>query len=228
MRKINKEKYKELFYQLSFNREFAKDISDWRIKFGIPKNGFNKNEDQRKWFGSLPSKKYGEFIKYDWIIQKHKISATNLQNFLEEYIINGGNIENVWKTNTNAIFCDFDIGKEAKKLLKINNTPYLNKTIYIFNHCTLKDIQNLIKSQWPKIKKSLEEKVGEKPKKIRLSVNKTRDDRIRQLYKLSRQELNVKKGEYKEIKISNIIEEELGIEISPENVRKIAQKKKLL
>lgn len=228
MRKINEEKYKELFYQLSFNKEFAKDISDWRIKFGIPKNGFNKNEDQRKWFGSLPGEKYGEFIKYDWIIQKHKISATNLQNYLEEYILNAGNIKSMWKANTNTIFCDFDLGKGAKKLLKISNTPYLNKTLYIFNHCTLSDIQNLIKSKWPEIKKSLEEKIGEKPKKIRVSINKIRDDRIRQLYRLSRQELNVKKGEYKEIKISNIIKEELDIEISPENIRKIVQKKKFI
>ena len=179
--KIKNSKHKELFYNLSFNKDFCEDIVKYRIKFGIPPQGFDNMTAQKKWFGNMTD--YKNFINYDHILLKYKIPSQELENYFEQYIMNGGRpgMEwDEWPTHAENVFCQKSLSSKHIRQLKKFQVPFVKFELYIFDNASLKDVEKVLRKNWNGIKKSIAKQRGEKSTRIRASVNKNRDKKKKQ------------------------------------------------
>jgi len=234
-------KAEEIFYKLSFNPNFQNDIKTFRNKFNIPENGFRKELDLKDWLakrdkyldkliakGKITNKDSNPIdmlvylLSQTTILKKYDLPITSAsQDVLENYILSNGGIP--LSLRSENLGCEFVVPEE----IKLQNTKQSFVEIRIYDKASQSDVFNYVKDNWNFIKTILSLN-KEKSKRIRITKNKERDEIIFKLSRKSREKLGLERGNYKDIKISSIMEEKYGIYVTPENIRKIISKQRKL
>lgn len=236
---INK-KYAELFYRFSSHFAFESMI-DWvREIFDIdpehPESTLDlKNKISKQ--GKLSLEAAIDYIVWELMPKYMEPEGDFLYYAVENYIIYGKDyVENHLK-NSDPIF-RYGIGiyenLHSKGYPKFAERHKDGLFLYIPPYISKKDLISIIERDWNfEIKKRLLEKnksnknTGELLK-VRTHLNRKRDNIIYDLYNKTRQELGLKRGEYKEIKIASLLKEEHGISIEPENIKMIVLRQRRL
>ncbi|MFZ3044254.1 MAG: hypothetical protein WA058_04090 [Minisyncoccia bacterium] len=205
----------ELFYQISLGDAFQADIRDCREKFSIPKDGLEA-ENIRRWYSSLDDK-YGKFLDLlTDILRRYKL-ASSFINPLEEYVVTN-ETQNLYPLRPHPFYeIDTQKGYWAEQYRK-DAKPFVSLLIY--DYASLAETQAYLKSSWKRIKKELDKQRGEPARRIRRSTHKERDREVLALYEKSREELGLKKGEYKEIVVAQMLSGKYGV-IDSDNVKRI-------
>ncbi len=195
----------ELFYQISLGDVFQTDVRNCRDRFSIPKDGLDA-EDIRRWYISLGDK-YGEFLDVlTDILRRYKL-ASSFINPLEEYVVTN-ETQNLYPLRPHP-FYDIDtpqgyLAEQHRKDAK----PFVSLLIY--DYASLDEIQAYLKTSWKYVKKELDKQRGEPAHRIRRSTHKERDREVLALYEKSREELGLKKGEYKEMAVARMLSGKYG------------------
>jgi hypothetical protein len=242
-KRIKTNKAEEVFYRLSFKPDFRNDLKLFRHKFDIPQNGFKNELDLKDWLAkrdkyldkliakgkitnkdSKPIDMLDYLLSQIFILKKYKIPITSAsQDVLENYILSNNKIQLPLRSEN--LCCEIITPEE----IKLENTKQPFIELRIFDRASQSDVCDYVKDNWHFIKTilRLKKKDGQNGR-IRKIVNKERNEIIFNLYRKTREELGIGRGEYKDIKISSIMKKEYGIEITPENIRKIISRQRKL
>jgi hypothetical protein len=180
---------------------FRTDIQRVRHKFQIPEDGFSDKQTQLLWF-EKHTDEYGDFIDaYNKIIKKHRI-AVLYANKLEDFILNG-NLFQIYPSLAD-VFCSLDTKNDVKIIVH----DYANKD----------DVLNFVNKNWDLIREKQSKHLG---KRIKASKHTERDRIIVEVYSRSVEELGLKRGMHRDIRVAQILRENYGIKVTPENIRRI-------
>lgn len=242
-KRIKTNKAEEVFYRLSFKPDFRNDLKVFRTKFDIPQDGFKKELDLKNWLakrdkfldklivkGKITNKDSKPVDMLDYllsqiaILKKHKIPITSTsQDVLENYILSNNKIKLPLRSEN--LCCEIITPEE----IRLENTKQPFIELRIFDKASQSDVCDYVKDNWHFIKTILRlKKKDRQGGRIRKVINKERDEIIFKLYQKSREELGMKRGDYKDIRIHSIMKEKYGISISPENVRKVISRQRKL
>jgi hypothetical protein len=233
--KIEKDALDEMLQRVVQRISFQTDIKDIRKEYKIPAYGFTSNLDFEKWWtgkvlsfdekGELNSKMDNILIKYNL-----PLGAALL---LEMYIATN-DFYILPKLPQDFFSCEFE---EINNSLPVGSFSPIEATwkksgkkfirLYIGEDASLPMVKNYLDHHWQLVKQDVFGKLkGEKV--IRKTETNKRNQLIWYYYQKSRKELGLKRGEYKDIRISTILERDHGIKVEPENIRKIVQRMKKL
>jgi hypothetical protein len=93
-------------------------------------------------------------------------------------------------------------------------------SLLIYDHASLEETQEYLQTAWKSVKKELDKQRGEPARRVRRSTHKERDGEVLELYEKSREELGLKKGEYKEIAVARMLSKKYGV-IDSDHVKRI-------
>jgi len=237
-------KAEEVFYRLSLKPNFQNDIKTFRNKFNIPENGFKNEVVLKNWLSKRdkfldklivkkkitnedpkPIDTLGYLLSQIAILKKYGIPITSAsQDVLENYILSNNKIPLPLRSEN--LCCEIMTPEETKSQYATQFFVELR----IYDKASQSDVFDCIKKNWRFIKTILRVKKesSKQEKRIRKMVNKERDEIIFKLSQKSRKELEIKRGDYKDIKISSIMKEKYGIHVTSENIRKIISRQRKL
>ena len=227
-KKFNKDAIMESLERKAYSERFKLDIKNIRREHGIPQNGF-KNIDYGEWAEDY-NYLFLEFRRdIDNILIKHGLPLG--AGFpLEVYTLTN-KFSLLSKNPPNFYSCDLDqtwspgISSPIEEKWRKSGEKFVR--VYIGENVSLRMVQNYIEQHWSIIQNTFF-KNSESKKLIRRSSNFERDKLIGYYYQKSRSELGLIKGKYKDMKVADILMDKHGIKITPEHVRKIAQRMKKL
>lgn len=211
----------EYFYRVTLRDDFQSAVKKCRQTCGIPATGFTTSTAARKWEKSLSEVKRAEFFMcVDNIWLAYRFSYVILPR-VERYVLTN-------RTNTSGLigieaFSEIDPRGLIARRHRKNKRSFVSLLIY--DRASLKEVQNYLKTIWPYVKRDLERQAGKQLSRIRTSSHKERDEDIIKLYEKSREELGLKKGEYKQIAVARIISEKYG-RVEPEHVQRIVARRR--
>ncbi|MEK7537255.1 MAG: hypothetical protein AAB584_02320 [Patescibacteria group bacterium] len=228
-------KYKELFYRFSSHSDFEKKVETVRNRFGIDE------DNPEKFLIRKLSLKEGEVWQdaiYDIvfaIIPKYmEAEGDFLFTATETYVIGGKNRVDDYLNGDVFYSYGMQLFKnlDAKHLSKFGDIYKKGLFIYISPYTSKSDLILAVNKKWPEIKNELQKKnINNKNLKgllrVRSHTKKERDKMIFDLYNKSREELGLKRGEYKEIIVSLLLKKQ-GIDVQPENVKMIVLRQRKL
>lgn len=238
MRKTQNTTY-DFFYLLSIQATFQIDIKNFRIKYGIRESGYDFDREadimhyeQIDFFTKNPDLVYSYKTDVEALAHKYQVPANLSSRFLlflqldhttDDFLVSLANsvnqiyaldystndkypIEEIWKTS----------GRSYVKLLISENWSVSGLESFLKRH------ETLIKSFFNKNGQLL-------AKKNRKRSNLERDEIIWKLWRLTLAELNEMNIEtyhikYKERAISAILKSEYDYKVSPEAVKKTAER----
>jgi len=212
--KSKNEKYKELYKRFSNNKDYGKMTLRVRKKFNI-----NLKKPQK-----LPVKKYAKFED-----EVYELIFTLIPDFMhpegdfiyscvETYILLGKKgIEKFLEENT---FHNYGV-----RIMHNLNSAYLSKFkerhkdgvfVYISPHANKKSFID----SWGEVKKEITtNKKQRRLLNLKPKPKRERDKLIYNLYTQTRKQLGLKRGEFKEIKVANILKTKHNIIIEPEALK---------
>lgn len=242
--KLKTNKVEEVFYRLSFKPDFQDDIKVLRNEFNIPENGFRKELDLKEWLAKLdkfldrliakgkitnrdskPIDMLDYLLSQIAILKKYGIPITSAsQDVLENYILSNNKIKLPLRSEN--LCCEI----VTPERIKSQDGTQSFVELRIYNKASQSDVFNCVKKNWKFIKTILKAKKedNKQDKRIRKMVNKERDEIIFKLSQKSRKELEMKRGEYKDVKIHSIMREKYGISVGFDNIRAIISRQKKL
>ena len=224
-------KGKELLYRASLGKEFQENIKKLRKKFSIPLNGYKSKEQVKKWhkennFDAM----LDLWIAQEKIAKKYNLPISSAFLFLlMDYTLSNNKVS--FHSYSDIYVCELDNPAEkttsqTELVWKESEQPFIK--ILVSDIASIEDVQIFIKDKWKDIQQELGKKRLKPKKRIRESKNKKRDELIFELSKKTREELGLKKKDFKDMKISSIMKEKYKIDVSPDNIRKIIQKQREL
>lgn len=238
-------KAEELFYRASLREAFRADVLKIRTMFGIPGNGFKSAEAAKKWLSDYISNKQPDppgtnfFVEERNFLIKHRLPLNASTLFHSHILLNGE--QHIYQNLDDGI-CEIDdnVGTIAEvespisiRIISPTETKWHISgqsfvKLFISASATPTDVQRYIKNNWSMIQEAFKKQLGNKQLvRVRMATHKKRDENILELYSLSRQELGLRKGQYKDIAVASRMAE-LGYKVTPENVRKIISRQKKL
>lgn len=233
-KKFDRDAVAEMLYRISQRQSFQSDIKKLRKRYGIPENGFSNEKSVRdqwlmdKWTFDQESDFNSEIEE---ITIKYKLPLGSWL-LLEMYILTNNAFEIISPFPKDFFICEFDqLAYDSNMIFSIedkwikNGRPFAR--LYISENASLPMVKNYLDKHWRFIQKYVFGKTKSQ-KTIRRSRFSKRDELVWYYYNLSREELGLKSGYYKDIEVSNILREKHGIKITPDNIRKIVQRMKKL
>ncbi len=239
----------ELFYRASLKEAFHNDLLKIRVMFSIPRDGFKSTEVAKKWISDYISTKEPNdppgtnyFVEERNFLIKHKLPL-NASTLFHSYVLLNGKQSIYGDFDGDICEIDDNIGTIAEiespvsvRIISPTETKWHASgqafvKLFISANATPTDVQRYIKNNWSTIREALKKQLGNKQLvRVRTITHKERDEKILELYSLSRQELGLNKGErgqYKDIAVASRMTE-LGYKVTADNVRKIISRQKKL
>lgn len=232
-------------HRASLREGFQDDVQRIRARLGIPSSGFTSEEEsviwaiealeeavvfrKRKHSGQMPVRFLTSQIEIAAMLDKYKLPPS-ARTGLENYILNDNKFSSALP-NSFAVAMDMgytdptDIFSTREAVWRLSGQKYMR--LLLHEGVTKRDVISFLNANWKRIQQKLAVPGQSKPKRIRMTQHKERDALIHEFYSKPRQELGLRRGEYKDVRIASILNEQ-GHGYSPETVRKVAstQKKK--
>ena len=164
--------------------------------------------------------KYAEFLlRVDEIWNSYKLSYIFLPR-LEQYVITN-KIEIPYQYPFSP-FCEIGTGGFTSRRNRKNRKAFVSLLIY--DHASLEDVQHYLQKTCKFVRRNIQKQSGKPLHRIRKTNNKVRDEEIFELFNKLRDELSLKKGEYKEIFIASYISKKYGKKVSSDYVKKVVSR----
>lgn len=152
---------------------------------------------------------------------------------IENYVIEGKSGLEDYLNSKNLFYLYgvkiFNATESKKHILNFYRRYENGVFVYIPKYATKNILIEVVNKKWKEIEKMLNSRISNhnnQLKKLRSRPKRFRDQLIENIYSKSRKELGLKQGEYKEIKVANILKTKYGIIITPEAVKMVAFRKK--
>lgn len=240
-------KAEELLYKASLKKSFDEDLINIRKEYNISEIGFDTLTKACGWrfankgkfvdFFVNKSKETAESLLKERefnrrlieILKKYDLPITLLYS-LEEYVLYNKpfNIPN----QKPYFACAIDNPKwDNSPLSEDEYWKYMDISyvrLLIHRDATRHDVKKYIDRNWSEITMYFNKKRKTKTNRIRVSGNRQRDEMIFELYSKTREELCLKKGEYKDIVVSGKMNELGFMEVTSDIVRTIVSRQRKL
>ena len=220
---------RNLIYKLSLNKGFNKFIGVSRRRLKIKDGGFLNDGELDKWFLKDMDRTM-QVLAFDFEVQKQFGIPLIFSTTINEYLFFGP--DKAYIPKDPKIVIEDLWGREAPKntlgrFYQEIGVPFVN--VYMLGGSTQEQIVDEIRRKWGEIESAFAHQ-GHGIRKARSidDGNKKRDALVFKLYSKSRKELGCQKGDYKEIKISDILKKDYNIEVNSENIRSIFKEQKKL
>lgn len=228
-------KVRELLYEAIMSDEFWDDVMEIRKEYGIPTDGFKKEEEKMEWLEKHRDRITEIFPLEIDMAAKYRIPVFNRTDL--SWYLYFGNRNNKILNEKISDQTDFLIDPVAHLYGSKNGNlddmyidakqPFVK--LYIFDTAGSKGTARFIKENWDKIEEMFDEQRQESKKLIRVKNNKDRDDLIYQFSLKQKSELGSDyKNEIKEILIARLMRENGYTEVTPEIVKKVVFQQKNL
>lgn len=222
--KTGHNKLKELVYRLSSRKDFQEDVNKIREKYKIKNLQNNEIEYLVNWIKINESKILPLSLDTAKITRKYKIPFQNF-NYILGYILTENTIKTTELINESATECiivqpNSKLRYGPEQVYEEAGIKYIK--LLITEQASVRDVKNYLDRNWYKIKAYRKEQ-GVDSKQIRATQQKARNKRICELMRASREELGLKKGDYKEVYIAKIITKEFG-PTSEDTIKSISKK----
>lgn len=186
--KVNKPK--ELFTRLTNRQDFKDAAIDFRLRLGVPKEGFEYAEDADRWIEEKrkSSDVLSYFVSMTSFLNKFGLRDTEYTSqLLEDYLLSNNKFPRPERPDSSFSFAL--IPPESEFSLK-DSQKYIDVRVYAT--ASKKEFLDYIESRWPLINLILH---GQRPRgRIRANLNKGRDQRMLELFRLGRKELLKRAG----------------------------------
>lgn len=225
----------EIYYRARQKRSFQATLEELRSRYGIPAGGFRSFREASNWWFTNGSETFHQNV-HD-LIRSQKLPLAS-HKLMEDYVLS----DNIFPLlpKRGSFSCEYDqYIPSSQRVLGIHESfsreyawqdadkPFIR--IYIGEDTSLPSLKRFLDKYWPNIRQDVFQK-AKGTKVARRSLYSDRDELIWFYYQKSKEDLGVgsKYGLTRDIQVSNILEDEHGIRVSPENVRKIVQRKRQL
>ena len=222
--KTGHNKLKELIYRLSIKKDFQNNIEKLREKYKIKNLPNNKIEYLANWMKINKDEVLSLSLDTAKITRKYKIPFQNF-NYILGYILTQNTIETTEFINESCVECEI---VQPNNKLRYGPEQVYNEAgikyvkLLITEHASVRDVKNYLDRNWHKMEGYRKEQ-GVVRKQIRTTQQKARNKRICELVRASREELGLKKGDYKEAYMAKIITREFG-PTSEDTVKSVSKK----
>ncbi|PIR86462.1 hypothetical protein COU13_00805 [Candidatus Kaiserbacteria bacterium CG10_big_fil_rev_8_21_14_0_10_43_70] len=227
---IQRDVVEEMLYRATLKQSFQSDVEEIRRIYGIPECGFKNRSAAEKWWLGEDEKLHSsaDFDQGIWdLLSKHYLPQ-GANGLLESYVLIN-NFKFLPKLAHNFFICEYEeilLTPSAMEKRWLNSNKKFIR-LYISEDTSLPMVKAYLDEHWRSIRKLVFLKT-KKQKTIRRSKNSKRDELIWKLYQKTRIELGLTRGEYKDVRVSTILELKYGIKVTPENIRKIVQRMRTL
>jgi hypothetical protein len=178
----------EFFYKLSLEREFQKDLIYTRRKLGIPEKGFlDPKTRQKLWIDDKRADVLGLLGAELSFKKKYQIPAPYWP-MMDDYIFFGKPTNALKNKSPVAILSPT---KEIEEFYKATGEPFA--MLLIFGNATKTKALDFVKNNWREIELTLNINIH-KNKRVRVTIHKTRNQAIRELWRKPLKELRSEAG----------------------------------
>lgn len=209
------DKGEEVFYRFSLRPAFNHDLVELRKKYKIPSGGFTDQNYIETWLRKFDKAfdRVEYYLDTAKFLSKHKLPLTRASSdLLDEHLLSNNKIK--FRPSSLDFCCIVEPpGKEETDNFSIS--PQFVR-IRIYPDASISDVVAYVKKNWWSIRKLLGSR-----KRIRKTLYKEVYAEIFELSQKSREELGLRRGDYRDVKISQMIKEKYGLNFSPEYIRKI-------
>jgi len=211
---------KEIFYRASQKDGFEEDIVAFRKKHKIPKEGFFNKSKKMDWKSTSRQEYEDDANK---LLKKYSIPFP-LRRLLYSYINYSADVEHNYPLHEFA--CDFDDPRfdgtrmSVERLWKESGTKYTR--LLIHDSASLEDVKDFLDTHWPRMEQDLRGRGKDKKPLVYATSDKRKRKKelVIKFYKMTREQLGLKKGEYKNKGIADRLKD-YGFHISEDNVKQI-------
>jgi hypothetical protein len=239
MKKVTQNKIDELCYRVYITKDFQKELSELRSKYGIPENGLKSEKAYERWYKENTDNKNRMFSERCGLIaDKHGLPPAGKFR-IKEYILFGTSgirpeSLDVWMPLDEMGTCEIELSNKKDERWSAGN-PFVK--IVISDHASQNDAVSYVRSHWSIIQKLLDaRRNGQKKRLVRSVHNRDLQEEILRLSRYSTKELRMLakktdaegKFRYKETAIKELIKARYGITLSDSSIKKIINRRSKL
>jgi len=225
-------KGEEFLYKMFLDPAFQNDLEISREFLGIPKGGFDKEEERQQWFESENKKENTEPKAMSEILRiqkKYKIPVSYLFG-LNDYLFFNDARNMSWQKFSVATILppahtlDSD-DVDLEDFYRDNSEPYAK--LLIFGNGTKNDVINYIRKYWKEVEEILKKQDWKPQGKVRKTIYKDRNRLIKELWHTPANELRKETGTtttFKDLLIQQVLKKRGYGEIDDGYIRKLCKK----
>ncbi len=223
----------ELLRRVSSTAAFQEKVEAIRRQYGIPIDGFIDKEEAGRWWcgdGRSPDQRFNFDDEIEATIIEYGLPLGSAF-LLEAYVMANDRFSFVPLT-PDFYNCEFeelqpdgfsDRATPLEGKWKKANRAFVR--LYIPDNASLASVESYLEQHWRYIREHVFSR-GQGQKTVRRTRTKVRNDLIEHYYNKSRKELELKRGEFKDIRVSSILRLKHGISVTPENIRAVMHRRR--